>query len=99
MGHAPYRVTASVTYKEEVMHVPEGGGGKFGQDPEGVTASVDHKEYITKLWYLTFYLGGMSTINQRPTVGQVSEYSRSPRGELSSYPSQNPNLSSTIPIT
>ena len=34
-----------------------------------------------------------------PTGGQVSKYSRYPRGEPSSYPSNNPTGSSTIPIS
>ena len=54
----------------------------FGQDPEGGTASVVCEVDTTKLGYLTFDPGGMSTINCRKIGGQVSEYSISPRSPL-----------------
>ena len=59
---------------------------------------MDCKVDSTKSGCLTFYPGGISTIIWRPTGGQVSESSRSPRGEPSSHPSQKPTGSSAIPI-
>ena len=61
----PERVAASMDCKVEVRHVPEGGGGNFGQDPEGGTASVAHELDPPKSGYLAFDPGGMSTINWR----------------------------------
>ena len=49
--------------KGEVIHIPEGGGVKFGQNHQGGTASVAHEGDPTKSGYLTFDPGGMSTIN------------------------------------
>ena len=44
----PYTVAINEACKEDVrhipervMHIPEGDGGNFGQDPEGGTASVN----------------------------------------------------------
>ena len=80
-----------------MRNVSEGGDGKFGQDPEGVTTNVACEVETTKPGYLEFEPGGMSTINWRPTGGQVSEYIRSHRDEPISEPSQKPNGSSNIP--
>ena len=74
----------------EVRHVPEGGGGNLVEDPEGGTASVASDGEPTKSGYLTFDPVEMSTINWRPTGGQLSEYSIPPRVELSSDPSMKP---------
>ena len=43
VGHAPERVTESVACEGEVSHIPESGGGNFGQDTEGVNTSVDQE--------------------------------------------------------
>ena len=80
------------------MHVPEGGGRKFGKYPEGVTASVSCDRDTINSWYLTFDPCWMSTINWRPTWGQVSESSRPHREDPSSEHIQKTNRSSTIPI-
>ena len=40
VGHDSYIFRLSVDSEGEVMHVPEGGGGNFGQDPKVGTASV-----------------------------------------------------------
>ena len=48
-----------------MSHVPELGGGNFGKYPEGVNGSVAREGDPTKLGYLTFDPGGMSTINWR----------------------------------
>ena len=98
MVHSPERVTASVACEGEVRHMPEGGGGNFGQDCEGSTVSVAHVGDTTKSGYLKFYQGGMSIIKFRPRGGQVSESRRAPRGETSSEPSKKPTGSSDIPI-
>ena len=50
-----------------MRHVPEGGGGKFGKYPEGVTARVSRDRDPINSWYLTFDPGGIFTINWRPT--------------------------------
>ena len=47
----------------KVGHVPEGGGRNFEQYSEGGTSSVDREGDPTKLGYLTFDSGEMSTIN------------------------------------
>ena len=98
VGCAPERVTPSVTHGGEVRHAPEGGGGTFGQDPEGFTVSVSCKGEATNSVYIAFETGGIPTINWRPTGGQVSESSRAHRGKTSSESSQKPTGSSTIPI-
>ena len=88
---------ASVARKGEVRNVPNGGGEKFGQDPEVHTASVTRKVDITKSWYVTFDPCGISAINLRPTGGQLSESGRIPRGKKSSEKIQNTTGSSAIP--
>ena len=90
VGHAPDRVTARVAHQGEARHVSEGGGGKFGQYPEGGTASVDLQGDPTKSGYLNFEPGGMYTTSWRPTGDQVSEYSISHGGKPSSYNRQDP---------
>ena len=75
---------------EEVRHVPEGGGGNLGKYCERGTASVASEGEPTKSGYLTFDQVEISTINWRPTGGQLSEYSIPPRVELSSDPSMKP---------
>ena len=65
----------------EVIHVPEVGGGKFGQYTEGGTTRVDFKGEPTKSGYLTFYLGGMSTINWS-ILYQDPESKNNPIGEI-----------------
>ena len=90
VGHAPDRVTARVAHQGEARQVPEIGGGKFRQYPEGGTASVDLQGDPTKSGYLNFDLGGMSTINWSPTGAQVSEYSISHDGKPSSHNRQDP---------
>ena len=72
MGHTPERFAASVAYEGEVKHVPEDGGGKFGQYTEGGTASVAREGDHTKSGYFTFDPGGMYKINWRPAGCQVS---------------------------
>ena len=42
VGDVPERFAASMSCEGYMRHVPEGGGKKFGQDTEGVTASVDY---------------------------------------------------------
>ena len=96
MGHPPERVTVSVDCEGEVRHIPEGGGRHFGQDPELDTASVACEGEITNSGYLTFGPGGISTINRRPTRGQVSEFARAPRGDSISETSNNTTGSSAI---
>ena len=71
VSHAPEKVAVSVACKGEVIHIPEGGGRKFGPDPERGTASVACYGDPKKSGYLTFDPGGISTINWRPTGGQV----------------------------
>ena len=55
----------------EVSHITEGGSEKFGHDTEGGTISVAREGELTKSGYLASDPGGMSTINWRPTGGQV----------------------------
>ena len=98
MGHVPERVTSNVAHEGELIHILEGGGGNFGPDTEGCTLRVDFKGLPTKSGYLNFDPGGISTINWRPSGGQVSESRRSPRGEPSSEPSKKPTVSSDMPI-
>ena len=45
--HTPNIVTSSVAHKGEVWNVPEGGGGNFGQDPEGGFRHVPRKNVTT----------------------------------------------------
>ena len=71
LGNAPKRVTASVACEGEVRHVPYGGSGNFGQYIEGGTTSMDCEVDPNNSGYFTFDPGGMSTINWRPTVGQL----------------------------
>ena len=97
--HTIDRDTASVAREGERGHDPEGGYGNIEKYPEWVTTSVTCKGDTTKSGYLTFDPGGISTIYLRPTWGQVSESSRSPRGKTSSYPSKKPMVSSIIPMT
>ena len=78
VGPTTQRVTSRVAHKVEVRHVPEGGGGNFGQDTEGVNTIVDHNGDPNKSGYLNFDPGGISTINWSPTGFQVSKYSRAP---------------------
>ena len=96
MGHPPERVTVSVYREGEVRYIPEGGGRHFGQDPELGTASVAGEGEITNSGYLTFFPGGISTINRRPIGGQVSESTRAPRGYSISETSHNTTGSSAI---
>ena len=81
--HTPKRVIESVDRERELGHVLYGGGGNFEQYPEGGTTIVAHEGDPTKSEYLTFDPGGISTIKCSPTGGQVSEYSRYPRGNPS----------------
>ena len=60
---------------------PQGGGRKFEQYPEGSTTSVASEVEPTRSGYLNLDPGGMSKINWRQKGGQVSDYSRSPRGD------------------
>ena len=60
-------------------HIPEVGGGNIVQYPEGGTASVACEGDPTKLWYLTFYPSGVSTINCRVLYPE-SESNESSRG-------------------
>ena len=96
-SHFSERVAESVACEGEVRHVPEGGGGKFGQDTKVGTTYVAHKVDTTKSGYLTINRGGMSKTNLRPKRGQVSKYIRAPRGYTSSNTSKNPTGSSDIP--
>ena len=48
VGHPQNRFKSSVAREGEVMHVPDGGGGNFGQYPEGGTSGVARKGYPTK---------------------------------------------------
>ena len=70
MGNASERITESVFCEGEVRHVPEGGDGTFGQDPEGGTTSVACEVETTKPGHLDFDQVDMSTINWRPTGGK-----------------------------
>ena len=76
----------------EARHTQEGYGRKFGQYTEGGMSSVAHEGDTTNSGYLTFDPGGISTINCRPTGGQVLEPSRAPGGEPSSDLIQNPTV-------
>ena len=91
VGKATEKVTSSVDIEGELGRIPEGDGGNFEQDPKGGTTSVSRKGDPSKSLYLTFDLYRMSKINWRPEGGQVSESSRSPRGEPISDISKNPN--------
>ena len=83
VGNVPERATQSVACEGEVRHHQDGRGRKFGQDTKGGTVSVAHEGDTTKSGYLTFEPGGMPTINRRKTGGQISESSRSHRGNPS----------------
>ena len=72
VGHAEERLAASVDCEGELRHIPEGGRRKFGKYTEGVTISVAREGDPTKLGYLAFDPGGLSTINWSPTGGKVS---------------------------
>ena len=98
MVSTPERFTSSVARKGEERNTPEGGDRKFGQYQEEGTTIMARKGEPTKSGHLTFDLGGMSTINWRISGGQVSESTRSRRGNPNLDPSQNPTESSTIPI-
>ena len=63
-----------------MRHVPEGGGGKSGQDFEGGTVSVAYEGDPTKSVQLTFYPRGMSTINWSK-LDQNSESNKASRGK------------------
>ena len=80
LGHAPERVTASVTCKGEVEHVQNRSDVNFEKYPEGGTTSVSHKGDPTKSGYLTFDPGGIHTINCS-SLDQDSESNNSPRCE------------------
>ena len=58
-----------------MRHFPEGGGGNFGQDPEGSTSSVDLDGDPNTSGYIIFDPGGMYTINWR-TLDQESDPKR-----------------------
>ena len=62
----------------EVGHAPEGGRGNFTLDSVGGTTSVNYKGDTTKLGYITFDPGGVSTIDWSPTGVLVSESIRPP---------------------
>ena len=63
MGDKPEKVTASLDFEGELRQAPEDSEVKLKTDPEGGTTSVAQKGYPTKAGYLTFDLGGVSTIN------------------------------------
>ena len=58
VGQPPERVTEIVAYNGEVRHVPDGGGGNFGQYIKVGTASVARERETTKSGYLKFDPGG-----------------------------------------
>ena len=64
--------------ERKVRNAPEGGGRKFEQYPEGGTLNVACEGDPTKSGYLTFDPGGLSIINLRPKVSQLSEYRKYP---------------------
>ena len=82
----------------DVRHVPEGGGRKFGHDPEGGTTCVASNRESTKSGYLTLGSGGMSKINFQNRLVLGVESIISTRGDTISDPSQEPTGSSDIPI-
>ena len=88
LGRNPEISASRVDRGGELRHVSEGGGGNFGQDPEGGTSSVALEGELTKSGYLTFDPYGISTINWSPTGVQVSESNRASRGELILEPSK-----------
>ena len=47
----------------EVGHAPEGGRGNFKPDSTGGTTSVNYMGDTTKLGYIDFVPGGISTTN------------------------------------
>ena len=65
----------------------------FEQYPEGGTVSVSRKGDPTKSGYLTFDLGGMSTINFS-ILDQDSDSNKSPKGKTDKSKKVNPRNSS-----
>ena len=67
VGHSTERVATHVYHKGQVRYIPERDCGKFGQYPEGITASVAYEGDTTKSGCLNFDPGGNSTMNWRKT--------------------------------